>query len=211
MNRSVGANYTLNNNIDCSATINWNSGQGFSPVAVTYNGRFTGSLKGKNYNITNLYINRATYVGLFGYTGTSSNITNFSIINANYNGTTYLGGIVAYNYGAVSYVYFKGNITGTSGELGGIVGVNDGPISYCYSYGKFIATTSGNVGGSGEAIAVFPFEEIFQKIRYECSENSECNKDESCVNNKCIKWFDMEILDFDSPVKVGEFFNFTFF
>ena len=122
-----------------------------------------------------------------------------------------MGGIVAYNYGAVSYVYFKGNITGTSGELGGIVGVNDGPISYCYSYGKFIATTSGNVGGSGEAIAVFPFEEIFQKIRYECSENSECNKDESCVNNKCIKWFDMEILDFDSPVKVGEFFNFTFF
>jgi sporulation protein YlmC with PRC-barrel domain len=147
-NLSISANYTLGNNIDCSDTINWNNGQGFYPIAVTYNGRFLGSFNGRGYNITSLYINRATSIeGLFGYTGTSANITNFGVLDAVYNGTSYLGGIVAYNYGSVSYIYFRGNITGTSGEIGGIVGVNDGPISYSHSKGVFIATTSGMIGG----------------------------------------------------------------
>ncbi len=45
----------------------------------------------------------------------------------------------------------------------------------------------------------------------ECFSNMDCKKDESCWNYRCIKWFDVEILEFESPVKVGEFFDFTYF
>ncbi|MFA7707870.1 MAG: hypothetical protein WCX73_02890 [Candidatus Pacearchaeota archaeon] len=50
-------------------------------------------------------------------------------------------------------------------------------------------------------------------IKYECVNDSSCNtkKGEVCLNNKCTKLFDMEILKFDSPVGLGEFFNFTYF
>jgi hypothetical protein len=46
---------------------------------------------------------------------------------------------------------------------------------------------------------------------YECSVNSDCGKDESCWSHKCTKWFDIEILDFESSIKPGESFNFTYF
>ena len=67
MHNSVNANYTLGNNIDCSETSTWNSGAGFSPVGnSTSPFQFSGSLRGQNYNITNLYINRTTNnIGLF--------------------------------------------------------------------------------------------------------------------------------------------------
>lgn len=47
----------------------------------------------------------------------------------------------------------------------------------------------------------------------ECFEDSVCNlnEGETCFEYKCVKLFDMEILDFKSPVKVGEFFNFSYF
>lgn len=45
----------------------------------------------------------------------------------------------------------------------------------------------------------------------ECFDNNDCKEDESCWNHRCVKWFDMEILEFESPVKVGEFFDFTYF
>jgi hypothetical protein len=47
--------------------------------------------------------------------------------------------------------------------------------------------------------------------RAECFEDSECNEDESCWDYSCIKWFDVEIIEFESPIKVGEFFDFTYF
>jgi hypothetical protein len=47
------ANYYLANDIDCSDTVNWNSGAGFAPIAS-----FSGTLDGKGHEISNLYINR---------------------------------------------------------------------------------------------------------------------------------------------------------
>jgi len=50
-------------------------------------------------------------------------------------------------------------------------------------------------------------------IKAECFNNSVCNEKEGeiCWNHNCVKLFDMEILEFESPVKLGEFFNFTYF
>ncbi len=47
----------------------------------------------------------------------------------------------------------------------------------------------------------------------QCFNDSSCDteKGETCWNYKCTKLFDMEILEFESPVKLGDFFNFTYF
>jgi len=45
----------------------------------------------------------------------------------------------------------------------------------------------------------------------ECFENKECSKEKACWNHKCVKLFDVKITDFKSPVKLGEFFEFSYF
>jgi hypothetical protein len=47
----------------------------------------------------------------------------------------------------------------------------------------------------------------------ECLENSECNvgEGETCWEFRCVKLFDIKILDFESPLKLGDFFNFEYF
>ena len=46
----------------------------------------------------------------------------------------------------------------------------------------------------------------------ECLQDSDCEeKDEVCWKYKCVKLFDIKIIDFESPVKLGEFFDFTYF
>ncbi|MCK5461198.1 hypothetical protein KAI58_04400, partial [Candidatus Gracilibacteria bacterium] len=74
--------YILTQNIDCSATTGWNSGQGFDPIGDHTN-NFTGTFDGKNYKISNLYINRNNkyYVGLFGYALGSGELKNVELVN----------------------------------------------------------------------------------------------------------------------------------
>jgi len=45
----------------------------------------------------------------------------------------------------------------------------------------------------------------------ECTEDSQCTGNEVCLNFNCVKLFDVKIIDFESPVKLGEFFDFTYF
>ena len=46
----------------------------------------------------------------------------------------------------------------------------------------------------------------------ECFDDSVCNveKGETCWHGRCVELFDVEIKDFESPVKLGEFFEFTY-
>jgi len=44
----------------------------------------------------------------------------------------------------------------------------------------------------------------------ECMKNSDCEKDYWCYEHKCVKLFDVIILDIDSPLNKEEFFNFTY-
>ncbi len=49
-------------------------------------------------------------------------------------------------------------------------------------------------------------------IVLECTEDNECTEtDEVCWNNKCVQLFDIKIIEFESPVELGEFFDFTYF
>jgi len=45
----------------------------------------------------------------------------------------------------------------------------------------------------------------------QCTKNSQCASDEICWDFKCAKLFDIKILNFDSPVTLGSFFNFTYY
>jgi hypothetical protein len=62
-------------------------------------------------------------------------------------------------------------------------------------------------GGEGAA----PPGEGGTGVVYECSNNSECSDDEVCLNNKCAKLFDIKIIEFESPIKLGEFFDFIYY
>lgn len=129
-------------NIDASDTEFWNDGAGFSPIGNTTT-RFTGSYDGKEYSISNLYINRDTtnYTGLFGRTE-GATITDLGLVNATVTGYQYVGALLGNNSGCtISNCYSTGSVIGSS-RVGGLVGRNrNSSISSSYA--------TGNVTGSG--------------------------------------------------------------
>ncbi|KKK65520.1 hypothetical protein LCGC14_2973320, partial [marine sediment metagenome] len=115
INNNLSENYFLNNSFDC-AGFDFGDGGGFKPIGgnfpagtnpnnVPASAKFTGTLDGLGNTINNLTINRdMLYVGLFGFTGSTSQIRKLSVDNANINGGAYAGAISGYNYGTISDV-----------------------------------------------------------------------------------------------------------
>ncbi|MDP8267862.1 MAG: GLUG motif-containing protein, partial [Candidatus Tenebribacter davisii] len=153
MNQSLGGNYTLGNNIDCSDTVNWNSGNGFDPIGDVAN-HFTGSFDGDNHKITRLYINRSStdYVGLFSYTNNGVNIKNIGLEDVNITGHSYVGSLVGRNHnGIINNSYATGSINGTFDSnmayVGGLIGLNwEGDTINSYFKGN-VKASGDNVGG----------------------------------------------------------------
>jgi hypothetical protein len=44
----------------------------------------------------------------------------------------------------------------------------------------------------------------------ECFDDGLCKNDEVCHQYRCVKLFDVEIKEFESPIKLGDFFDFTY-
>ncbi len=81
MSLNLAAVYALANNIDASETVNWNGGQGFTPVG-TWTTKFTGTFDGTNHTITGLNVNPISdEAGLFGCTGNDAVIKNVGLLN----------------------------------------------------------------------------------------------------------------------------------
>jgi hypothetical protein len=139
------AHYVLGNDIGASETINWNGGAGFEPVGTSTN-MFTGSLDGRRYRITDLYIDRSgtDNVGLFGYVGDGGVLENIRLENENVRGSCFTGGLIGVNRGIVSNSYSTGPVVGDN-YVGGLVGGNGGTISNSYSTGP--VNGNGGVGG----------------------------------------------------------------
>ncbi len=145
---NLSAHYVLINDIDASATVGWNSGEGFVPLGnVTFAYWFRGSLDGQGYNITDLFINRTTTddVGLFGYTGDASSLKDIGLIDNNVSGDRAVGGLVGESMGTIENCFTTGVVIGTGNGIGGLVGSASGSVSNCYATGD----VSGNnrVGG----------------------------------------------------------------
>ena len=136
MKDDLTGDYYLANDINCSG-FDYGDGKGFMPIG-TSSSKFTGTFDCKGYKITNLYINRPStdYVGLFGYTGSGSEIKNVGLEEVNVNGRNYVGGLVGCNHrGTIRNSYSSGTVSG-SGHVGGLYGRNyKGTIRNSYSSG----------------------------------------------------------------------------
>lgn len=119
-----GVYFELMNNIDCSDTINWDSGDGFLPIGSTYDD-FAGDFDGGGFTISDLYIDRSgdDNVGLFGLTTSASNIHDLTLVDAVITGDSEVGTLVGDNTGDVTNVTVTNTDVTTSGYyVGGMVG-----------------------------------------------------------------------------------------
>jgi|GEM_PF-2253389 len=153
MKDNLTGSYVLMNNINCSDTVNWNSGQGFEPVGTSAN-KFIGSFDGQNHTITGLYINRSStnYVGLFGAVGSGAEIKNVGLENVVITGNDKVGGLVGWTYTAtITNSFATGSVNGNT-NVGGLVGLHyNGTVINSYVTGEVSGTTmvGGLVGENG--------------------------------------------------------------
>ena len=149
--------FVLGSEINASETSSWNSSAGFTPIGYFIpdpwnQSPFTGTFDGLGHTITGLTINLSTdYVGLFGYTSSTSIIRNVSLVTPSVTGGTVVGALVGVNSGTMS-----GNrITGLSGVslvtgfdiVGGMAGRNFGSISDSSVTGGSVSGSNTYVGG----------------------------------------------------------------
>ncbi|MCB9359443.1 hypothetical protein H6503_05920 [Candidatus Woesearchaeota archaeon] len=147
MNNGLSSYYQLQNDIDCSDTINWNSGAGFIPIGAN-SPYFSGNFNGQNYTISSLYVFRTSnYAGLFGRATSGAVLEDVKLSNITVTGTNYVGGLAGYIY-TTSYVnntgVENGTITASTGSAGGLVG---------YSYSSYVhnSYSKADVIGTGAA------------------------------------------------------------
>ena len=145
MKNNLSGDYHLANDIDCSCTVGWNEGAGFEPMA-NHLDRFRGTLDGKGYTISNLYMNRPSQnnVGLVGFIGSGGKVANISLEDVDITGHNYVGALTGFNDGTITYSYSTGSVSGNDG-VGGLVGRGEGIISNSYSTGS--VSGNGCVGG----------------------------------------------------------------
>ena len=118
------------------------------PIGNSTSNQYTGTFDGKNHTISGLYFNNTNtnYVGLFGYLGSGCKIKNVDVIDSCFIGRGYVGGVCGNNYdGTITGCFYTGTINGSS-KVGGVCGVNYGAITYCYSTG-IVSGTGDTVGG----------------------------------------------------------------
>ena len=110
----VTGDYQITNNIDCSDSINWNSGEGFIPIA-----NFSGQLNGNGFIVDRLFINRPSTdsQGLFSYNAGHSQdlgviVQNLGLENVNITCGYYCGSFAGWNEGYLINSYAIGSIIG---------------------------------------------------------------------------------------------------
>lgn len=108
--------------------------------------KYTGKFDGQGHTISGLYCNISTSsAGLFGCLDYGE-IKNVGVIDSYFNGSNYVGGVCAWNYGGkITACYNTGTLKSDS-SVGGVCGWNlGGKITGCYSIGT--VNGSGSVGG----------------------------------------------------------------
>lgn len=147
------SNYVQTANINAAETIDWFTGEGWSPIGDNRHNnpvtRFRGTYDGQYNTIDSLYINRPNtdHIGLFGVISGAA-IENLGLTDINITGFENVGGLMSVIHGMNSLVdncFTTGTINGYN-NVGGIAGKNsNGTISSSYS----LAEVSGNdnVGG----------------------------------------------------------------
>ncbi len=152
MSVDLAADYELGNNIDASVTTGWNGGLGFLPVGDNAT-PFTGTLDGKGYTISDLFIARPTpeianwRCGLFGKTSSTAEISNVTLADCDITAHKAVGALVGSNYGTVTNCHSTGSVTGANGGIGGLVGYNDDVATITQSSSTATVVGVNNTGG----------------------------------------------------------------
>ncbi|HPS03564.1 MAG TPA: GLUG motif-containing protein, partial [Candidatus Sumerlaeota bacterium] len=158
--------YTLMNDLDASATANWNDTgttseirEGFLPIgkhSYPDTTSFRGVFEGNGKKITGLTINRSyqDHVGLFGIVGTGGAVRNLTLENETVTGGSCTGPLVGRSAGTVAHCSAAGSVTGnySSGDTfaGGLIGYNydGGVLTDSFASGSVThADSSSSVGG----------------------------------------------------------------
>jgi hypothetical protein len=135
MRYDKNGDFTLETDINASATRTWNNGAGFIPIGDSPT-RFGGTFDGNNHTISGLYINRpgTNGIGLFGFTTAGCNIKYVSLNDVNITGYSYVGALAgAHDY---STTVIDSNSSGTvkgNNEIGGMFGRSYGLVERCSS------------------------------------------------------------------------------
>ena len=138
VDNNLTADYVLINDVNCSDTVNWNSGNGFNSIGTSTSNKFVGSLNGAGYSINDLYINTTEgNMGLFTSIGSAGIVYNLSLVNVNITAQFNVGGLFGEQQGFVEHIaIIGGSITATSTTAGGLCGYNEGIINNSYSTAK---------------------------------------------------------------------------
>ncbi|MBO8461086.1 MAG: CUB domain-containing protein, partial [Bacteroidetes bacterium] len=105
---------------------------------------FNGTFDGQGHTISGLYINqpKADEQGLFGYVGSSGNVSWIEVTGSYIHGQDGVGGITGINNGLLTACSYSGTVIGYDYPIGGVAGENNGTVSCCYATGKVHATGS---------------------------------------------------------------------
>ncbi|MCX6727287.1 MAG: fibronectin type III domain-containing protein [Candidatus Saccharibacteria bacterium] len=152
--------YSLANDIDCSDTLNWNSGQGFIPIGSNgccnnTTGHFKGNFNGNDHVIKNLYINNLSRgtdgTGLFGTIGAEGYVGHVGIQGGYLNVGERSGVLAGLNKGHIEFAFTDTNINTNGGSFtGNFVGSNyAGTINNSYAKGNVINGSDGIGGFAG--------------------------------------------------------------
>ena len=141
---TTNVEFVLGDDIDLSSIDNWDA-------IGTSSKSFNGTFDGNGHTIKNLKIDKSTtnHQGLFGYTGSGSEIKNIGIVDCDIKGRNSTGGLVGVASGNVTNSYATGSVTGTGNYTGGLVGYTSSIVSNCYATGSVTGTgnyTGGLVG-----------------------------------------------------------------
>ena len=143
-------NLDFNDDDSYSSTANritWTTGTGWQPIGDSLFNAFRGEFEGNGFTIYNLKIarNGVSGIGLFGYTGSETKITNVGLLSVDIIGNSGVGGLVGHNGGTITNSYAVGSILGDR-YAGGLVGYNlNGTITNSYAVSSVSANR--NVGG----------------------------------------------------------------
>lgn len=145
---NLAGNFALFNDIDASATANWNGGAGFVPIGNCAGG-FNGRFDGLGHVVIDPTINpggSSLCVGLFGGLGIGSVLRNVGVDGGSVTGGNAVGGLVGYNdAGAISNAFATARVFGTN-DCGGLVGFTTGDVSDAYATGS-VTASGGGAGG----------------------------------------------------------------
>ena len=108
----------------------WNDGEGWVPLGLpefefftTLIGAFRTTFEGNGHSISNLFVDRGNYSGLFAGVELAGAVRNLTLIDVDVTGRESVGGLIGDNRGIVSDVRTSGRVSGEL-HVGGLIGAN---------------------------------------------------------------------------------------